>query len=685
MKQAELNLHIQSMIRTSGKDLYGLYSEEQLNHKTKLLLKLAQDKLDDLFPFEKDNILKELQDLLRGLIQIKHSKQKALFDPIVQAVTLELITTTTKTAIKNLLVEWQKYRQEQSTLKRAEKEKKFAAFESKDHVDSVLSRDAYQQTKKAILIGGMASGSRPYHLEKEDQDRMPSEELTKAVTSLAKKHQPTFAEMKERYKAVWGEKSPLRASYSGADNASRGALYSQLRVGKYMERAGMKEAIIQHIGSELGSAKGENINQLMAEAQAKFNKQLEQLITTRLTLAGNSKKQFAMMKCLTTLASASQTLPIGEMDEPSKIIQTIAMMEIGQLFLNLQNKDNMLSLADYYQAMALLNVAIIKRLLLIPDEDLAKEHFFKDIVTPKLTTEGAEREVSETLVGNSCTEALSKSLIALDMEDRTTTYGKALLKLSEAGLPGFPLEGVKEGTMRHGYFEFNGQSGSANAKKVQPSDTCALIGRDTDTLYCLDVQSPVFKKTIESMEVWAKSDPKPKTLVVDLTIPTIEADPILNAILEMRNGQLADDSFDILLVRSEQKQQTLGTGKFAAGSACLISNNRERLAQFNLEAKKPRTADQTLASFYRENVSEAVSVLLEAQCDSARKYVASQREGALIANGPLVFSKKIGYKSALPQGSSFGFFVKSASTYTDVTRIDPGLGEDEEPSRPELS
>ena len=679
-----LNLTIQGLLRNvSARDFYDLYSKEEFNNKIKLLTRLAKDDFSGLFPFEKDSVLNELKGILRCIIQLKNPKNKEIGDPIINDLkSLDLINSSTKKFLEGLLKNWQSYEQEQTKLKRAEKEKKFDAFANKGHVDRVLSQEAYQQAKKAILIGGMASGSRPYSSKEEDKDRMPSEDLKKAVTSIARKHEPKFDELKARYKEVWREKSPLRVAYSGADNASRGALYSQLRVEKYMDRPGMKSAIIQHIGLELHLDKVEDINKLMHDAQEKFKNELHNLNTLQSLLPGNSKKQAAMMACLAMLAEAFQTLPIGKMSEGNKIIQTIAMMEITQIFNKLQNKTNTLLLADYYQAMALLNVALIERLELIPDDDRSKENFFKDIVALHLRPEDAtKQQVSETLVGNSCTEVLGKSLIALGMDDKTEQDGNKQLKLKEPGLPGFPLEGVRPGTVRHGYFVFNSQSG-VNKKQVQPSDTCALIGRDTDTLYSLDVASVAFKKTIEDMEFWARSDPKPKTLVVDLTVPTIEPETILNATLDMRNKLSSENSFDILLVRSEQKQQTLGTGKFAAGSACLITNNAERLERFNQEAKKLRTTDQKLASFYRENVSKAVIALVEAQVESARKYVERRPAEELIANGPLVFSKNRDYKTNLSKGASFGFFVESASQYTDVTRIDPGLGEDEEPPSP---
>ena len=141
------------------------------------------------------------------------------------------------------------------------------------------------------------------------------------------------------------------------------------------------------------------------------------------------------------------------------------------------------------------------------------------------------------------------------------------------------------------------------------------------------------------------------------------------------------DSLDILLIRSEQKQQSLGTGKFSAGASCLITNNPERRKQFDSEASKTRTMDQRLATFYREQVSEAVISLVQAQVKSAEKYVKDHPSRRLVANGPVVLENRLPGQQYLnePEGYSFGFFVPSFTEYTAAKRrIDPGLGEEDE-------
>ena len=531
--------------------------------------------------------------------------------------------------------------------KQREAEQKYTRFlDEEDETKVSLRLEAYQKVANALLIGGMASASKPY----KHGDPMPSPELRKAVESLKKKHAPQFKELKLRYEPIHSE-IPLRYIYNGIDNVFRGAQYSQLRIKKYLDRVGMKEAIIEGIRQELLEETPCELKHLLQKAVDDFQSQLSTLDDDQV-----------MAQCVNRLATAflnHDPKPTETADESFIMMQTIALIEMTKTIK--ERKEHKLSLTAYYKIMAILNVAIINQLSLTPTDSREKERFFNQMTS----------HVGETLVANSGRDALCRSLKALGMMGDL-----------DSKLPGFPLEGALKGSVRKGYFEW------INGEEVNHEDTCALIGRDSETLYDLDVNSDEFKDTIEKIKSWATSAPTPKTLVVDISIPSIEQpDPILTKMIALHESLLAKNSaFDILVVRSEQKQQSLGTGKFAAGSSFLITDDADRRRKFDDEAKKPRTMDQKLATFYRENVSDSIIALIKEQAESAKKFAEKNHHSGLIVNGPFILEQRNTHASPTDQeGYSFGFVVKNWTSWeVGQKRIDPGILADPEEYQDQL-
>lgn len=535
-----------------------------------------------------------------------------------------------------------------------EKAEAYNGFFSKSNItQNKLSCEIYNKALHTILIGGMASGSKPNSL-KLDPNIKP--ELQRVIDSLLKKSRKNFL-----YKSEY-RKDPLlntnlswRATYDGANNVARGYKYSTIRLDKYLT-GDMKIALIQEIKLIMSVDTNKDIsnNELVQIAQKKLIEQLKRF----------KENKGVLVKCVLGLTNALLKAPPESyaMDtDKNLLLQLIVITEVTAIF---DNTKNSLSRDNYMKIMALLSMAIINKLSV--EKIQPEEKFYENMTSLK----------EKTLVGNSGTMALLRALSSIG--------------ISAGKFSGFPLESAIPGPPTRGYFMWcNDQYLETDTNSVKKDLVCALIGRTTETKYNLDVNSDAFESTLKEIEEWIKNQvtTPPKLLIVDITIPTPEdKDPILQKVLDLRK-RLGINSFDILLVRSEQKQHSLGVGKFAAGSSFLITDNEKRRLAFNEEAQKPRTIDEKLATFYRENVAQEVIDLTLAQAESAQKFVeqnqiAEAKDIKIVANGPFVLiendDKKI-YGTDLPSGYSFGFITPSFTSFQKgQMRIDVGVQNEQE-------
>ena len=530
----------------------------------------------------------------------------------------------------------------------------------------------YPQFLKAILIGGMASGSRPYHKEEDYIKELPSE-LVVAIKSLQKK-QGAFFVAKKRYTAV-GDKE-LRKLYDGTNVLGRGALYTKLRVHKYCEDLSMVDGLIEYMKNILdlpgmGFSVGAASIEVSASFQLKYIKQAATDLFGSVLSRCRGVEQSIVDKCFLNLAYAFQErlmlLPEQE-DIESVIIETIAFIEMIPTLHRLRMGET-LSYAEYLRSMTMLHQAIMNRLP--PDQPLTnrEDNFYPKMLGIKLDSASVHSPLfrGKTLVANSGMEAKNRSL-ALFMPYIEHEF------LPPFSLPGFTLPSANPRQPgENGYYKW------FSRKPVGSHDQFALIGRTTETKY--DISPKELEEVIKNIELWANHSPHPKMLVVDVTIMTPdECDPILKAVMKMRSQMRDLTNFDILVVSSEQKHHSLGLGKFSAGSSYLITSDMERQKKFDDEALKPRTPDQLLATFYRENVSVEARELVGEICRQATLLAAqinASTPNTAFTAGPSIGIEYEHFKlisNESSEGTSFGFLQKTQTSWrASQKRIDPGF------------
>ena len=551
---------------------------------------------------------------------------------------------------------------EQKREEREKKEKKYAGYSLLALVEKKgLAEEAYASCTKAMLIGGVASASTAYR-----KDRLPDEELTKAAESLRKKHRTTQLNFRYDASEIHSE-SPMRTLYGSNDasdaytdkrenNVYRGYLYSLARLKKYLERAGMRQAIEDAVAGRLGVTVENNtsIIALVKSAKDKLREAIAKLDANQ-----------AMAVCLKGLACEYLKMTVSNFGgEENQLLEIMAMLDVSKTIDKASEKKGSvaegvrISVADYQRSMGQLNMCVVNRQQL-ENSCCVKETYFNELT-------GSSS--GKTLVTYSGTRAKHVAINLLYPHE---------YEYYERSHPCFMLEGARRGEDCGGYYRWT------NDKQAENSDRIAIIGRDSETKYDLETQSDRFVQEVEKIKQWALSDPKPKTLVVDITLPTSQkVDPILQSVINMRDGLNTENkgNFDILVIRSEQKQQSLGTGKYAAGACFLVTDNKERREKFDQAASQPRRPDEMLATFYREKLHDQMHKMVKEQCEVAVDLAAENPDSIfpVIANGPFLllsthsnlfhddknFSDKDSY--------SFGFAEETNTAWAHNLRISVG-------------
>ena len=580
------------------------------------------------------------------LTKLYQKYEKKINDIIKQIIKLD-------DAYKDKQKEDQKIEKIEKKQRQEDKKRVYNTFSEFDQYNDNKKTDyansIYKQMKKALLIGGMASASTPFRSKKDDENSMSSQDLKVSLQSLYKKHKQEDTE-DIRYKQIGN--TPLRNVYDGKDNVNKGRIYSELRIQKYLEYHGVDKAI-----------KHKLINMLQMESNTCFIKLREQAHDHLLKLIQNIEKstnilssdiigvKLILLSCACGLANEFLKLKMLDAVDNILILQTIALIEICADLQKLEQYPH--SIEYYYKIMGLLNIIIIENLEYNKQQE---ESFFKNITN---------NQAGLTLVDDSGRNTLERSMKIIT-NNQNYTFKQ---------LPGFSLPSViTDNYNTRGYFEWTTEQSPKN------NETYAMIGRNSETIYQMEENAAkLYMENIkQQISNWVNQQ-QGKTLIIDITIPTLndQKDYVLQEIIN-HNTMNLQGKLNILIVRSEQKQHSLGLGKFAAGSSCLITQDHDLKTRFNTEALKTRTPDQQLATFYRENVAMQVHRLLSAQSQSAQNISQQFADitDDIIVNGPFIITKtKEWFENInnIPEGYSFGFVVKNYARWGDTIRVDPGI------------
>lgn len=477
-------------------------------------------------------------------------------------------------------------------------------------------KSAYDSFARGIKIGAVAAGARHKNLFTGE-----SAELLTALQTKGESKGSKYAGLKlERtYNALY---------YAGVNKASRGYQYAKLRTKKYLAR-GMLDEVKHEICDKLDKSHDIPLSDLLGESR----KSLKEMITPALATHPLLKAIDAVIK------GYLSEIQLNNLDTPNdldSIMQIIVIQEVKAFIEAINNNlDNDKALDSYYMAMSLMNLAVLNAL-----ENSTSRIYAEVYPLSKETPH------SQTLTATSGSKALDAVVRANDDIIKRDDLSDQLK------MPGFKLPGVFD-IETPGFFNW------INGKDPGPDDTYALLGRCAETLY--DLSPEQLNQVLNSVAKWAQQEPHPKTLVFDLTIDHTKQgeDDLANTILNSPQIQalINNSQLDIILTKSEQKQTSLGTGKFAAGAACLISGSEERREQVNQKAKSQYQEgvvdDKDLATFYRKYTLEARETLVEAQCFAAkeiRKELDALAEGStnpdahnIIANGGFAYMKSDDY------------------------------------------
>ena len=206
---------------------------------------------------------------------------------------------------------------------------------------------------------------------------------------------------------------------------------------------------------------------------------------------------------------------------------------------------------------------------------------------------------SNILVEKSGQHALNQGLRILGCAE---LYKFSIKKENSDYLPGFLLNSIlSQGDLQEEkndiavYFGVGGERGVA--RKTQDADNVACVGRISETIF--DINQSDINRLKKDVMQWCQNDSgQPKVLCLDLTIT--KPNDELVAWMQSSDIQklITDNKLDILVWQSEQKQHSLGTGKFSAGSVYLISGDDNKVNLFNAEAIKSHqlTPDNNLLS-----------------------------------------------------------------------------------------
>lgn len=491
-------------------------------------------------------------------------------------------------------------------------------------------KSVYDSFARGIKIGAVAAGARNKNLFTGE-----SAELLKALQTKG---------TKSKYPGLKLGKTANTARYNGDNRASTGYQYAKLRTKKYLGR-GMLDEVKHEICDKLHKSHDTTLSDLLGESR----KSLDAMIAPALAMHPLLKGIDAVIK---GYLSEIQLNNLGTSNDLDSIMQIIVIQEVKTLIEAIKNNlDNDKTLDSYYIAMSLMNLAVLN-VLENSTSRIGAEVYPLSNETPH----------SQTLTATSSSKALDAVVKANGDTIERDCFGKLRM-------PGFKLPGVFD-TETSGYFDWE------NGKDPGPDDTYALLGRSAETIYDLSLEQ--LKQMLNSVEKWVQQEPHPKTLVLDLTIDHTKQgeDDLANTILNSPQIQalINNAQLDIILTKSEQKQTSLGTGKFAAGAACLISGSEERKEKVNQKAEgqyqEGVVDDKDLATFYRKYTREARETFVEAQCFAAKEI--KKELDALVEGSTNPDAHKIIANGGFAYMISDDYTEKTVAAYREVVIKDAG-------------
>ena len=592
-------------------------------------------------------------------------------------------------------------------------------FKCDDESDKqTIEQDAYNSFAKGLKIGSLAAGSTP-HLQDEKLEVKDISNFQTLKNSLHRKHLSRLTkenkidpnDISDKYyrnppKIIREDTAPprrnidvaggrIRQKYGNVGTVhnylERGYLYAMGRSQKYLDRHGMKDAALQEIKRKLGietSSSDIALIELLEISQTQLKNSLASMNI-------EEPLQFCLKSLIEGYFSENEMNFKKEDDEVKLISEVILLIEVKNLIdtslhKSLPKKVNNY-VEDYDLAVSMMNLAILNTLER-NEWKIKPDNYYQKL----LETYPINREyISDTHTDTSGSNTKDKILTVLDSSD------------SSKMMQGFPLPICKtedqfilsKARKSSGYYLWsNNSANDFEYKKRQ-----AFLGRATETTYHMTKYEKI--ALLNEVKKWVSTPSTdgstlPKMLLIDLTIEHANADgkeDILelifksNEIIEfIENGLL-----EIALVKSEQKQATLGTGKLAAGSGCIISKSMHHNDDRNIKKRiltllsSEKTPDLYLADFYRKYTSESRKKLIEKQCELAENLAkelnSKFKTHYFVANGTVVFDltpsniinshKLIMDKNE--SSDSFGFLIQSWTEWSGIkSRIVPNYSLD---------
>lgn len=480
-------------------------------------------------------------------------------------------------------------------------------------------------------------------------------------------------------------KGKLTQGYSGADNIKTGLDFIQSKVNVILSKTELDIvlAIIEDFVKEklLKQDQVTNIpDAILFEINANLN-----------MMTGDVNG--AMLKALKSILSGYSALSkmIDNTNNPStanKIIELLILQEILLLTKQLLQKNGEETVNLLYRSCVdLLSLIIVLKL---GTQETKNRIMTNDLfVFPKdMTSKGKGQdyafETSKMLVGKKGQDAMEKGLKILGF----SKYNEVNGIMVPVKLPGFTLptilskNGFSDKTYDIAvYWEVGGKR--EEAIKVDQGHAVACVGRISETIF--NIEAKDLELLTDDVLKWCEWNKEPNILCVDLTLRK-ENDEMVEWLKSEKIQQLIkNNKLNILFWQSEQKQQSLGTGKYSAGSVYLLSGNHNLIEKFNLAAEQSfqDAPDNNLASFFRVYCTDAMHQVVAAQIRSAEIVAAEinrtcvfgpKDECHAMANGPFVtilFPNSIQLKHDTfnlikqywPSTDSFGFSSTTIATW----------------------
>jgi hypothetical protein len=514
----------------------------------------------------------------------------------------------------------------------------------------------------AIRIASTSSGTKPARGKQLDFWNL-SDQLTKKAK-------------KNKYSSVFGT-GGLGDLYGGAGNIKKGLAYIKEKVSTLEDPTELYDFVVKKV---------KNDNQVDSDV-AKFL--LDKIQTATEDLNKKEKKNARSIALLSMINGYQDLRGKLSLDNSSdKMVELLILQELLTLTQKLTKTEEEKNIELLYRScIDLMSTMVV--LQLEGKNNQAKLINDKDVIFPKVISKTElEKNSSNVLVENGGRKALNAGLKCLDkltFSDNNPASGfrlKTVLSQDKG-----EEEEKKDIAV---YFEIGKVRGEA--KEVNEKDDVACVGRITETVF--DINKDDINQLNKDVIAWCKNvSDQPKTLCVDLTI-TKQNDELVAWMLSADIKKLIDEKkLDILVWQSEQKQQSLGTGKFSAGSIYLLSGNEEKIKKFNEKASEINqdAPDNNLSTFFRHYCADAMHDVVKQQTESA-KLIADQLNTRLekcydakaVANGSFVTilatgeelrsNLKLLLEEIWPESYSFGFSQTTITSWDKSSiRISVGL------------